>query len=38
MMGFLRNSPTMAYPGLMLPRLVEPHRVFKPTGRLYLGV
>ena len=34
--GFLRNSPMMAYLAMMAPRLVELHRVLKPTGSLYL--
>jgi site-specific DNA-methyltransferase (adenine-specific) len=33
---FLRNSPMMAYLAMMAPRLVEMHRVLKPTGSLYL--
>jgi DNA modification methylase len=33
---FLRNSPMMAYLAMMAPRLVELHRVLKPTGSLYL--
>jgi site-specific DNA-methyltransferase (adenine-specific) len=32
----LRNSPMMAYLAMMAPRLVELHRVLKPTGSLYL--
>jgi len=34
--GFLRSSPMMAYLAMMAPRLVELHRVLKPTGSLYL--
>lgn len=34
--GFLKNSPMMAYLAMMAPRLVELHRVLKPTGCLYL--
>jgi adenine specific DNA methylase Mod len=34
--SFLRNSPMMAYLVMMAPRLVELHRVLKPTGSLYL--
>lgn len=33
---FLRTSPMMAYLAMMAPRLVELHRVLKPTGSLYL--
>jgi len=33
---FLRNSPMMAYLAMMAPRLVELHRILKPTGSLYL--
>ena len=33
---FLKNSPMMAYLAMMTPRLVELHRVLKPTGSLYL--
>ena len=33
---FLKNSPMMAYLAMMSPRLVELHRVLKPTGSLYL--
>jgi len=33
---FLRNSAMMAYLAMMAPRLVELHRVLKPTGSLYL--
>ena len=33
---YLRNSPMMAYLAMMAPRLVELHRVLKPTGSLYL--
>ena len=33
---FLSNSPMMAYLAMMAPRLVELHRVLKPTGSLYL--
>jgi DNA modification methylase len=32
----LRNSSMMAYLAMMAPRLVELHRVLKPTGSLYL--
>lgn len=34
--SFLKNSPMMAYLAMMTPRLVELHRVLKPTGSLYL--
>jgi adenine specific DNA methylase Mod len=34
--GFLGKSPMMAYLTMMAPRLVELHRVLKPTGSLYL--
>ena len=34
--SFLRASPMMAYLAMMAPRLVELHRVLKPTGSLYL--
>jgi len=34
--SFLRHSPMMAYLAMMAPRLVELHRVLKPTGSLYL--
>jgi DNA modification methylase len=34
--GFLRASPMMAYLAMMAPRLMELHRVLKPTGSLYL--
>ncbi|MGO8699037.1 MAG: site-specific DNA-methyltransferase [Limisphaerales bacterium] len=34
--GFLRASPMMAYLAMMAPRLVELHRVLKPSGSLYL--
>jgi site-specific DNA-methyltransferase (adenine-specific) len=33
---FLKSSPMMAYLAMMAPRLVELHRVLKPTGSLYL--
>src|SRR5207237_2786281 len=33
---FLMNSDMMAYLAMMAPRLVELHRVLKPTGSLYL--
>ena len=33
---FLRQSPMMAYLAMMTPRLLELHRVLKPTGSLYL--
>ncbi|HEY3854362.1 MAG TPA: site-specific DNA-methyltransferase [Verrucomicrobiae bacterium] len=33
---FLRHSPMMAYLAMMTPRLVELHRILKPTGSLYL--
>ena len=32
----LKTSPMMAYLAMMAPRLVELHRVLKPTGSLYL--
>ena len=34
--SFLRSSPMMAYLAMMAPRLVELHRVLKPSGSLYL--
>src|SRR5207302_3010106 len=34
--NFLKHSPIMAYLAMMAPRLVELHRVLKPTGSLYL--
>lgn len=34
--SFLKSSPMMAYLAMMAPRLVELHRVLKPTGSLYL--
>src|SRR5207248_1772002 len=34
--SFLKDSPMMAYLAMMAPRLVELHRVLKPTGSLYL--
>jgi DNA modification methylase len=34
--GFLGESNMMAYLAMMAPRLVELHRVLKPTGSLYL--
>jgi site-specific DNA-methyltransferase (adenine-specific) len=34
--SFLKHSPIMAYLAMMAPRLVELHRVLKPTGSLYL--
>jgi len=34
--SFLKNSPMMAYLAMMAPRLVELHRMLKPTGSLYL--
>jgi site-specific DNA-methyltransferase (adenine-specific) len=34
--GFLRGSPMMAYLAMMAPRLMELHRILKPTGSLYL--
>jgi site-specific DNA-methyltransferase (adenine-specific) len=34
--SFLKNSPMMAYLAMMAPRLVELHRVLKPSGCLYL--
>jgi site-specific DNA-methyltransferase (adenine-specific) len=34
--SLLRASPMMAYLAMMAPRLVELHRVLKPTGSLYL--
>jgi site-specific DNA-methyltransferase (adenine-specific) len=34
--SFLRATPMMAYLAMMAPRLVELHRVLKPTGSLYL--
>src|ERR1041385_3156365 len=34
--SFLKNSPMMAYLAMMAVRLIELHRVLKPTGSLYL--
>ena len=34
--SFLKHSPMMAYLAMMAPRLVQLHRVLKPTGSLYL--
>jgi site-specific DNA-methyltransferase (adenine-specific) len=34
--SFLKTSPMMAYLAMMAPRLMELHRVLKPTGSLYL--
>ena len=34
--GYLKSSPMMAYLAMMAPRLVELHRILKPTGSLYL--
>lgn len=34
--SFLKSSPMMAYLAMMAPRLVELHRILKPTGSLYL--
>jgi DNA modification methylase len=34
--SFLKHSAMMAYLAMMAPRLVELHRVLKPTGSLYL--
>ena len=34
--SFLKTSPMMSYLAMMAPRLVELHRVLKPTGSLYL--
>src|SRR5438034_5679623 len=34
--SFLKHSPMMAYLAMMAPRLVELHRLLKPTGSLYL--
>jgi site-specific DNA-methyltransferase (adenine-specific) len=34
--SFLKHSPMMAYLAMMAPRLVELHRILKPTGSLYL--
>ena len=34
--SFLKNSPMMAYLAMMAPRLVELHRILKPTGSLFL--
>jgi site-specific DNA-methyltransferase (adenine-specific) len=34
--SFLKNSPMMAYLAMMAPRLVELHRILKPSGCLYL--
>ncbi len=36
MRGFLRENDVMAYLAMMAARLVELHRVLKPTGSLYL--
>ena len=34
--SFLKSSPMMAYLAMMASRLVELHRILKPTGSLYL--
>jgi len=34
--GFLGESDMMAYLAMMAPRLIELHRVLKPTGNIYL--
>lgn len=34
--SFLKESPMMAYLVMMTPRLVELHRVLKPTGSIYV--
>src|SRR5438067_392478 len=34
--SFLKHSPMMAYLAMMAPRLLQLHRVLKPTGSLYL--
>jgi hypothetical protein len=34
--AFLGDSDMMAYLAMMAPRLVELHRVLKPTGSIYL--
>ncbi|PYJ80650.1 MAG: site-specific DNA-methyltransferase [Verrucomicrobia bacterium] len=34
--SFLKHSPMMAYLAMMAPRLVELHRVLKPSGSIYL--
>jgi site-specific DNA-methyltransferase (adenine-specific) len=34
--SFLKHSPMMAYLAMMTPRLVQLHRLLKPTGSLYL--
>ena len=36
MRAFLGDSDMLAYLAMMAPRLVELHRVLKPTGSLYL--
>jgi hypothetical protein len=36
MHGFLGENDMMAYPAMMAIRLIELHRVLKPTGSLYL--
>ena len=36
MRGFLRENDMMAYLAMMTVRLIELHRVLKPTGSLYL--
>jgi site-specific DNA-methyltransferase (adenine-specific) len=36
MRGFLRENDMMAYLAMMAARLIELHRVLKPTGSLYL--
>jgi hypothetical protein len=35
--AFLGESDMLAYLAMMAPRLVELHRVLKPTGSIYLG-
>lgn len=36
MRGFLKENDMMAYLAMMAVRLIELHRVLKPTGSLYL--
>src|SRR6185312_6389656 len=36
MRGFLRENDMMAYLAMMAARIIELHRVLKPTGSLYL--
>ncbi|MGL5137447.1 MAG: DNA methyltransferase [Beijerinckiaceae bacterium] len=36
MRSFLKENDMMAYLAMMCVRMIEPHRVLKPTGSLYL--